>query len=37
MSVQRLRELAEADRFGFLDADSTWWRDIVRFRRLPEP
>lgn len=37
MSVQKLRELAEADRFGFLDADSTWWRDIVRFRRLPDP
>lgn len=35
MSVQKLRDLAEADRFGFLDADSTRWRDIVRLTRTP--
>jgi len=34
LSVQTLRELAEADAFGFLDAKESRWKDIVRFKRL---
>jgi ubiquinone/menaquinone biosynthesis C-methylase UbiE len=37
LRVHTLRDLAEAGDFAFLDAEESFWRDIVRFKRLERP
>jgi ubiquinone/menaquinone biosynthesis C-methylase UbiE len=37
LSVQELRELAEAETFGFLDTTGNVWHDVVRFKRPDKP